>query len=117
MKIAEKYNKNGKKFTWQMPENSPFYKMKDVYNNEQIALPAPVKGLYISNKGKFGPQSVLISDDYFMNMPASYLDTAKEMLNDAEFVNAVNSNKVYYDLEEYTIDGQQRYRIVWIDLD
>lgn len=117
MKIAEKYNKNGRKFTWEMPANSPYYKMKEIYNDEKIVLPAPVKGLYISTKGKYGAQPVLISENYFMNMPSFYLDTVKEMLNDEEFVNAVNANRVYFDIEEYTKDGQQRYSITWIDLD
>lgn len=117
MKISEKYNKGGLRFTYQMPENVNFYKLEEVYKNNEIVKPCICNGFYISKKGQYGEQAVVLSDGFFVNLPKHWVDTIKEMLTDKEVIKAVNEKKVYFDIEKYQKDGKDLYSIVWIDLD
>lgn len=117
MKITEKYNRGGRRFTYQMPEGASFYKLEEVYRNTQIVKPCICNGFYISTKGQYGEQPVVLSDGFFVNLPKHWVETIKEMLNDEEVIKAVNNNKVYFDIEKYQKDGKDLYSIIWIDLD
>lgn len=119
MKNAEKYNKKANKFTYQMPENAGFYSLKDVYANDKNALPLKLRGLYINTKSKFGKQAIALTDNYYVTLPNHLICVVEDMLKDDDFINAVNSSLVYFDIEKYYSKryNKECYNVTWIDME
>lgn len=118
MKNAEKYNKQARLFDYQMPENAPFYSLKDLYTSENT-LPVRLRGLYINTKSKFGKQAIAFTDDYYVTLPNHLIEVVEDMLKDIEFVKQVNSGLVFFDVEKYYSKRYQKecYNVYWIDVE
>lgn len=116
--IADKYNKGVKKFDFTNKENAPYFSMEELYKGD-IVRPVELKGVYINSKGKFGEQAVAVFDGFYVNLPKHCTDIVKEMLTDAEFIQAVNAGKVYADVEKYYSEkySKECYSPVWIDVE
>jgi len=114
MGIAAKYNNGeGGKFSHKMPEGAPFKKLADI----EVGKTVTIRGLYINNKGKFGPQPVALTDTFFLNLPAHLTDTVKEMIKDVDFVDAVNSGLVGLKSYSYENNGKTCYSVNWVDIE
>lgn len=101
MGVVSKYNKGERKFKYQMPEEAGFKNLKDLYNENGEEYVYPLMGLYINSKGYYGDQAVALCPDYFVNLPKHMTETVREMIQDDELVQAINSNNVFFKIEEY----------------
>lgn len=99
MGIAEKYNKSGNKFTYQIPEGSEhvFVKASElcetIPQNEKGVV---VRSMYLNSKGKYGEHGVIICSEpaILIDCPNHMTDTIREMMKDDEVIQAVNDGKV-----------------------
>lgn len=109
--IAEKYNK-GARFEYKMPENAP-YKNLSQFSED---VPITCRGLYINHKSKFGDAPVAMVDGAYVNLPQHLTDTVKDMLHDAEVIDAINAGKVGFKVYSYENNGKTCYSVNWVDL-
>lgn len=99
MGIANKYNKQGNRFEYQIPEGSEavFVKASElcetIPQNEKGVV---VRSMYINSKGKYGDHGVIICSDpaILIDCPNHMTDTIREMIKDNEVVEAVNACKL-----------------------
>lgn len=117
MGVANKYNR-GTRFTYQLPQNCGFTGLSNLYEEHGAGTVYTVRGLYINHKSKFGESPVVIIDDALVNLPKHLLDTAKQMLLDDEFIEAVNNEKVGFTIYTYTNKNNNNllYSISWVDM-
>lgn len=99
MGIANKYNKQGNRFEYQIPEGSEAVYVKaselceTIPQNEKGVV---VRSMYINRKGKFEDHGVIICSDpaILIDCPNYMTDTIREMIRDDEVVEAVNNGKL-----------------------
>lgn len=117
MSIASKYN-HGTRFDYIIPANTPFIGLGSLYADGEQGTVYTLHGLYINHKSKFGDAPVAITDDYLVNLPKHLLDTVKSMLQDDEFIEAVNAEKVGFMIYTYTVKNSNdlRYSVNWVDM-
>ena len=118
MSLADKYNHTAPTFTHQLPDNTPFKSLKELYNGEKGENKYIVRGLYINKKGKYGDAPVAISEDFSINLPSHLCDTVTEMLQDKELVEAINAGKFGLEVYSYVPKGYKKtcYSVKWVDL-
>lgn len=112
MKFAS-LNKSTAKFTYQLPENTPFKKLTEL----ALDTVYPVRGLWISHKGKYGDHPVIASNEFFIDVPKHLNETVKQILADSESIDQINDLKVGVKVYEYDKDGKTYRSINWYDLD
>lgn len=117
MSIASKYN-HGTRFTYIMPENCGFRSLGSLIEDNGPGCVYTVRGMYVNHKSKYGDAPVVLIDDAFINLPKYLLDTCKQMLLDDEFIEAVNHEKVGFQIYTYTNKNSNAllYSVHWIDL-
>lgn len=72
-------------------------------NELEINKPYILKGLFISNKSKYGKHGIIVSSDFRLSAPKHLTDEIIEILNTPEDVKAINNGEVYFIVYEYTI--------------
>lgn len=117
MSIASKYN-HGVRFDYIIPANTPFIGLASLYSESGQGTVYTLHGLYINRKSKYGDAPVAIIDGYLVNLPKHLLDTVKTMLQDDEFIDSVNAEKVGFTIYTYTVKNSNdlRYSVNWVDL-
>lgn len=117
MSIASKYNK-GSAFTYQAPKDTPFTTLESLYKTDGEGVVYSLHSLYINRKGMYGDAPVAITDGYFVNLPKHTLDTVYSMLEDMEFIGAVNSGHVGFTVRPYVRNGDNKplYSVTWLDI-
>jgi len=98
MGIASKYNKQGNRFDYQMPEGAEFtfIKASELFELPQNEAGVIVRAMYINTKGKYDDHGVLICEDpaILIDCPNHMTDTIKEMMKDDEAVEQINAGKL-----------------------
>lgn len=119
MGIASKYNK-GSAFNYQAPEDTPFTTLESLYQSNSRETVYVIHSLYINSKGMYGDSPVAIIDGYFVNLPKHLTATVKAMMEDMEFIQAVNNNSVGFYIYTYTMKGMPKgkilYSVKWLDI-
>lgn len=125
MGIAKKYNKQGKRFDYVIPENSEavFVKASELFetipqNNSGVV----VRSMYINSKGQFGAHGVLVCSEpaILIDCPNHMTDTIKEIMADDEAVAQVNAGKLAVKAYKYETKNAKSgfaYGLEFIDLD
>lgn len=114
MGIANKYNR-GSVFTVR-PQGQTYYTLEELFNQnrkEHIVL-----AMYVNTKGKFGPTPTILTSECFINLPQHLTETVKEMIDDKEVVDAVNSGNLGIEIYQYFSNKYHKncYSINWVDL-
>ena len=125
MGIASKYNKQGNKFNYTIPENSEhvFVKASELFetipaNNDGVV----VRSLYINNKGKYGAHGVIVCSEpaILIDCPNHMTDAIRDMMADAEAVAQINAGKLAVRAYKYDTKNAAAgfaYGLEFIDLD
>lgn len=116
MTFASKYNKSEIAFAYRLPEGSPFVKLHDLVGANGIDTVYPLRGVYISTKGRYGEEPVLISDGIQVNAPKHILDVVKNIMSSDDDINTINNGKVGFRIYEYKNSYGINYGINWVDL-
>lgn len=116
MGFAKKYKK--KKFDIDT-SNFEYNKLSELYEENGKDALYHLCGVYINTKGNFGDSPVFATDFCFVNIPAHLLDTAREILNCEEDIQAINSGKVAFKIYQYTDQKHNRicYSVEFFDID
>lgn len=119
MGIASKYN-HGVKFAVQIPENTPFVSLADLFNNNGAGMVYRVRALYINKKSRYGDSPVAVIDEgekmFRVNMPKFFTDTINQMLLDEEAITAINNGAFGFNIYPYDKDGRTCFSVNWIDI-
>lgn len=122
MSKATSYNK-GSKFTANHSDLS-FIKLEDAFKMQEDAkavtgkvTPFTLTGLFINNKSKFGARPFASTPDFLVDLPSHMLDTIKEMIDDEEVVNDINSGRVGFVVRTYYSNNYKKdcYSIKFVD--
>lgn len=113
-----KMNKGQKLFNFQMPEGAEFKSLKDLYEQFGAEYIHVLTGCYISTKGNFGEQPVLLTPNYFVNAPKHLLDTVKDIMSDEDIIKQINGTNAGFVIETYKDKTHNRtcYSVRFVDL-
>lgn len=89
----------GNRFNYDMTQNK-FVKLREFYESEH-ADHGIVRGMYVSNKGEYGPSAVLVIDGWNLNLPKHMTGRVNRIRGDAEMVKAINEGKCGFKIREY----------------
>lgn len=81
-----KFNRTTNVFTVNTEHYSDYKKLSDLTPETEYSI----LGFYLNKDSKFGEHYVIISDGYYVNVPASMNDTFKAMLEDADTIALIN---------------------------
>ena len=112
--VAKKYNTQ--KVFEVNTEDFDYKSLEELYLDEETVY--IVRGLYINNKGNFGPKPVLATEDYYVNIPSHLVDNIREMIEDRTTVKAINDGCVGFTIYKYYQKRYNKdcYSIKWVDV-
>lgn len=125
MGIVSKFN-HSNPFSNIVTDGFNYVDLTDIESHSQ-GKPYVIHGMYVQNKGKFGPEPVAINKDdkVLINLPHFLVDDVKEMLADQEVIDAIKANKVGIQVTHFTNAYSKRdangnlipfCSVEWIDL-
>lgn len=93
-----KYNKQ-KIFNYELPEGAEYFKIEELVKKgiEEVT----VRGFYINTKSFFGESAVLMTDDYYVNLPQHFVYTVKEIEQDQQAIEMIKQGKVKAEFYSY----------------
>ena len=93
-----KYNKL-RLFDHELPEKAEYFKIEELVKKgiEEVT----VRGFYINFKSYYGPSVVLVTDDYYINLPQHFVETVKGIEQDPQAVALINQGKVKAEFYSY----------------
>lgn len=108
----EKYNKTG--FTI----NTEGFEYKSLMNLHAVDPDRTyvVRGIYINDKGKYGPSPLFATDSCYVNLPSHLLETCKELRADREAVNAINEGHMGFKIYTYEANDRLCYSVELVNL-
>ena len=117
MKLANRYNK-ARKFSVDTT-GYEYRKLADLFMENGAGAVYTVRGIYINTKTKFNDAPVIATDGFFVNLPSHMTETAREILGDNEFIDAINAGKIGFTVHEYTQKKYNRvcYGINFVDIE
>ena len=125
MGIASKYNKQGNRFDYIIPEDSghTFVKASDLFENfAENEKGVVVRSMYLNNKGKYGAHGVLVCDTpaILIDCPNHMTETIKDIMNDDDAVAQINAGKLAVKAYKYDTKNAAcgfAYGLEFIDVD
>lgn len=97
----------------------PFVKLVDIFNAKKEGgedVVHPINGVYV-HKSPLGDSPVIIDAENkrLVNLPQFTGDTVREILANADAVQAIKDNKVGYTIYTYESHGKTCYSISFVD--
>lgn len=116
MGIANKYNRQGSRFTAEIPEDLHFLKLSEL---DESDTPFIILSMWINTKGKYGAHPVVATPSGLVDFPNSMTETVKEMIKDDEVIEAVNNGKLGFTIRKYHTNKYNRdaYTADFVDLE
>lgn len=119
-KFANKYNQKYSSYNYTFPEVPVYVKLEFLYKENGPDMVYPVRGLFINDKGNYGPQAVIATDaSMIVNLPQHMTAKVQKMQEDEELTQAINQGLFCFKVYEYTKKDEARklYSVEWVDLD
>ena len=116
MGIANKYNRQGGRFTAEIPEDLPFMRLSELRDTN---TPFIILSMWINSKGIYGAHPVVATPSALVDFPNTMTDTVKEMIKDDEVIDAVNNRKLGFTVRKYHSNKYNRdaYTADFVDLE
>ena len=116
MSFASKYNKTRR---WNVnTDGFEFKKLADLYleNPEKVYV---MRGVFIhkSKDKKYKDAPVVITDEYFVNLPSHLIEIVNDMLRDDDTVGVIESGAAGFKIYNYESDGKTYYSVYWVDIE
>lgn len=111
MSFANRFNKGNR---FDVDTNGfDFLKLSELERGKVYKL----KGVYINNKGSYGPSPVAIIEGHFVNLPNYTLSVVQDMLTDDEAIDWIKSGKTGFKVRPYQDkNGTERLGVEWVDV-
>ena len=116
MSKATSYNK-GSEFEINF-DNRQWTKLEDLYN-EQPGEIFRIDGLFMNNKGKYGPRPfIAFGDNWLVDLPMHMAETIERMIADPEVTEEITNKKVGFSVRAYMSKNFNRecYSIRFVDI-
>ena len=94
----EKYNK-GKLYNHELPEDAEYFKIETLF--KEGITNVVVRGFFTNNKSFYGESAVLMTDEYYVNLPQHFVETLREIEQDTQAVEMINQGKVVAEFYPY----------------
>ena len=114
--FANKHNTKPSPFTFVTPENHPFVKPAELVQQNGIDAVYTLRAMYVNRGGQFGDEPVLLTDDFILNAPHHMVEKVRDIIDDGESTQLVNSGEVAFKLYEYKNKFGQQYGVTWVDV-
>ena len=114
MTMFDKYD-HDPLFTFNAPEDADWYKLSDLVKRDGTGKVYPLKAMYINNKGKFGPNPVLITEHELVSAPEHLTNDVEDMLGRPELVQYINEGHAGFSIYEYSNSFGKAYSINWVE--
>lgn len=75
--------------------------LEDLYNADGDGTVYTLTGLFINQKGKYGPRPYVSTDKYLIDLPQHRLEDIKQMLEIPEIVQQVTDGKAGFTIRPY----------------
>ena len=113
-----RFNTNVVNFTFEPKENFTYKTLEELYKENGKSKIYVVKGLFISNKSRYGESAICVNENHFTNLPNHLINTVKEIRQDTQLVADINNNKVGFTIYEYVQEQYNKtcYSVNWVDL-
>lgn len=85
-----------------------FMNLKDL----QVGDTYVIEALFINTGGNYGPQGVVVTSDYQINLPQHLTNKVEEMRKDAEVVEVINERQLAIKIYEYETKQGRKGRSV-----
>lgn len=109
MNFAKRFNK-GRKFNIDT-NGFEYANLEELYKNNGADFVYPLCALYINTRGMYGDAPVFATDCCFVNIPSHMIDTARDILNDVDAIDAINNGKVGFQI--YTYEQSKYNRVCY----
>ena len=120
MSFASKHNKGGVIFEIDI-KDFKFVTLKELFDSDQGKTTYGIDGLYINTKSKYGdhPVAIIANEQWLADLPQHMTEEVKEILKDADDIQAIKDGKVGFHVELYTDKkfGRECYGISWDDME
>jgi len=117
MSFANKHNVKPSPFTFKTPTGHPYVKPIDLANAHGIDKVYTIRAMYVNTGGKFGDEPVIVTDDFILNAPHHLVDTVRNIINDGESTQLVNSGLAAFKLYEYKNAKGNQLGVTWCDVE
>ena len=117
MSFANKHNTKPSPFTFKTPEMHPFVKTLDLVEQNGIDAVYTIRAMYVNKGGKFGDEPVIVTDDFILNAPHHLVNVVKEIIDDGESTQLVNSGQAAFKLYEYKNAKGNQLGVTWCDVE
>ena len=117
MSFANKHNVKPSPFTFKTPEGHPYVKPVDLANQNGIDAVYTIRAMYVNKGGKFGDEPVIVTDDFILNAPHHLVDTVRDVIDDGESTQLVNSGQAAFKLYEYKNAKGNQLGVSWCDVE
>lgn len=76
---------------------------EELVSDDEVAdVPLLVHGIYINDKGNYGPQPVVALDDCYLSLPTHMLDACQKILENQSAIDAINAEECCIFISRYT---------------
>ena len=113
--FAKKYKVQTNPFTFKTPETHEYKKCADVVAEYTLNKIHTVRAFYINNKGAYGDEPVIVTDDFILNAPSHVLSIVQDVLTDSESINEINNGEVHFLIYEYQNKYGLQHSVAWVD--
>ena len=113
MNILDKYNKK-RVFEYDKTKEREYTNLKNLFNHFGKDKVHIVHALFINTKSRFGYAPAIVTSDYIVNAPKHLLETVKQMMNDSEVIELINSRKVGFKIYSYRGKNGMGYSVEWV---
>lgn len=116
MSFANKHNTAIKLFDYEIEPNLEYKTPAQLHAVNPNTTHA-VRAIYINTKGRYGDAPVIATGAELVNAPQHMLNTAKEILNDAESIGLINRGYVGFKTYTYqSANHGEQVGIQWVDI-
>lgn len=122
MSFASKHNKGGVIFEIDI-KDFKFVTLEELFESPEFPddIDFGIDGLFINTKSKYGdhPVAIVSSLHLLVDLPQHMNDEVKEILKDADDIQAIKDGKVGFHVETYVDKkfGRDCYGISWVDME
>lgn len=117
MSFGSKHASTTVSFTFDYKQVNRYTNLADLYAENGASKVYVIRGLYISNKGNYGPQAIVTIDDAFVNLPSHLTPSVAEMLKDPDDIQAINEGKAGFRIRTYLSKSKKLcYSVDWMDV-
>ena len=103
------------RFKHETSDTTPFRKPADVYAEFGAEQLYPVRALYVTHGGEYGPQPILVTDHFKLNAPSHMVRKFNEIMLCRRSVKLIDEGMVSFQLVEYENKYGTQLSIKWID--